>query len=282
MGAPAWLHCNLCMSQRCRGLIMTSCGKVVCSNCKPKLQSAKCKSCQGACNRTVQLNSKTPKEVTKLFTDLSSELKSVFKSIDFQNNQRRRILHYKKKKLNYGRSVIAKRRNDLKSKQNHMVTTYHEIEKKEQILLAQVEKAKKKIATSSIQMSAGDKRSSAKMPAQSHMQHLNPKIKRFSPIFGPAHIRRPNEVKMPLSRKRSHDELAGSQVLAGVSDLLNVSHKSEGDIRYGYTGGGGGGFLQMKTPAAWNKNKKFKSSFDKSEKVDSKQPLQVYKFFSPQ
>ena len=99
MSPPDWLHCNFCMKQRCSGLVMTSCGKVVCNTCKPRLQTTQCTSCHGPCNRTVELNSKTPKEVTKLFTDLSSELKSVFKSIDFQANQKRQILLYKKKKL---------------------------------------------------------------------------------------------------------------------------------------------------------------------------------------
>ena len=138
---PSWLHCNLCMSQRCRGLLMTSCGKVVCSNCKPKLKSVKCKSCQGACNRTVQLNSKTPTEVTKLFTDVSSELKSVFKSVDFQNGQIRSIMKHKRKRLAYGRSVIAKRKKRWSQLKSKKMTIFHEIENiEEQINATEVSK----------------------------------------------------------------------------------------------------------------------------------------------
>ena len=288
MGPPAWLHCNLCMNQRCKALLMSSCGKVVCSDCKPKLQTSQCKSCKGPCNRTVELNSKTPKEVTRLFTDLSSELKSVFKSIDFQTNQKRQILQYKKKKLNYGRSVIAKRRNDWNMKKSQKMTLHHEIEKKEQLLVAQIERLKKKIAASSMAMSVDDRRSSGMVTGQSHQFYHNPIVNNkttnrftgnlpFSPIFGQAHMR--SHGAGVMTHKISHDQLPGSQVLAGASELLNVSHRSEGDTRYGY--GGGGGFLEMKTPAAWNKNKKFQSNFDKSEKIGSKHPLHVYKFFSP-
>ena len=80
--ASAWVHCNGCMSQDFRELHMTSCGKVVCADCKPRLASINCNSCKGPCSKIVKINTQAPKEVLRLFEDQSSQLKSILKCVD--------------------------------------------------------------------------------------------------------------------------------------------------------------------------------------------------------
>jgi len=57
-----------------------------------------CRQCQGPCTRTVPLTNKAPKEVLNLFTDISEQLKSVFKNYNFQESQKRSLLEFKERK----------------------------------------------------------------------------------------------------------------------------------------------------------------------------------------
>jgi len=93
-----WIHCNMCMTITSAQLVVTSCGKVICSTCKPRLSTITCRQCQGPCTRTVALTDKAPKEVMNLFTDISEQLKAVFKNYNFQESQKRNLLEYKEMK----------------------------------------------------------------------------------------------------------------------------------------------------------------------------------------
>ena len=100
-----WLHCNMCMTITSANLVVTSCGKVICSTCKPRLSTLTCRQCQGPCTRSVPLSDKAPKEVLNLFTDISEQLKAVFKNYNFQENQKRSLLEFKDKKSQQMRKV---------------------------------------------------------------------------------------------------------------------------------------------------------------------------------
>ena len=89
---------------------MTSCGKVICSTCKPRLATSSCRQCQGLCTRTVPLTDKAPKEVLNLFTDISEQLKAVFKNY----NQKRSLLEYNEKRTQQIKNIgieIVNRKN---------------------------------------------------------------------------------------------------------------------------------------------------------------------------
>ena len=100
-----WLHCNMCMTITSANLVVTSCGKVICSTCKPRLSTLTCRQCQGPCTRSVPLSDKAPKEVLNLFTDISEQLKAVFKNYNFQESQKRSLLEFKDKKSQQMRKV---------------------------------------------------------------------------------------------------------------------------------------------------------------------------------
>ena len=89
----------MCMTITSVQLVVTSCGKVICSSCKPRLSTITCRQCQGPCTRTVPLSEKAPKEVLNLFTDISEQLKAVFKNYNFQENQKRSLLDFKEKRF---------------------------------------------------------------------------------------------------------------------------------------------------------------------------------------
>ena len=89
----------MCMTETVTQLVVTSCGKVVCSNCKPRLSTMTYRQCQGPCARTVPLTNKAPKEVLNLFIDTFEQLKSVFKNYNFQETQKRSFLEYKERKV---------------------------------------------------------------------------------------------------------------------------------------------------------------------------------------
>ena len=93
-----WIHCNLCMNISTSQMVVTSCGRVVCSTCMPRLSTSNCRQCQGPCMRTIPLTDKAPKEVLNLFTDISQQLKAVFKNYNFQESQKRSLLDFKEKR----------------------------------------------------------------------------------------------------------------------------------------------------------------------------------------
>ena len=88
--AHTWVHCSVCMAPgtgSAARLHITSCGRVVCHSCIPSLAALHCPTCRGTCTRTIPLTSKAPQTVLDLFRDVSSQLKSVFKTLSWQEQQ---------------------------------------------------------------------------------------------------------------------------------------------------------------------------------------------------
>jgi len=52
-----------------------------------------CKDCKGPCTRTIELNSKAPKVVQRLFGNIEEEIKAVSKMLKFQDMQKARFIH---------------------------------------------------------------------------------------------------------------------------------------------------------------------------------------------
>ena len=78
---------------------MTSCGKTVCDQCRPRLADISCNDCRGPCTKTIEVNAKAPEEVRSLFSDASSKLKSAFKCLNFQERQKRRVLENMRREI---------------------------------------------------------------------------------------------------------------------------------------------------------------------------------------
>merc|ERR1712142_605511 len=109
-----WIHCNLCMSITTISLVVTSCGKVVCTSCKPKLGQTFCSVCRGPCTKTIPLDNGAPKEVLNLFTDINEQLKTVFKNFNFQESQKRSLLESKERKVAQMKNALVEYANQNK------------------------------------------------------------------------------------------------------------------------------------------------------------------------
>ena len=58
-----------------------------------------CKDCKGPCARTIELNSRAPKEVQRLFGDIGEEIKAFSKIIDFQDQHKAKFLRDLKNRI---------------------------------------------------------------------------------------------------------------------------------------------------------------------------------------
>jgi hypothetical protein len=94
-----WVHCNLYMKLvgQCPSLHITSCGRVVCSSCLPALRTARCRDCRGPCSRTIPLDSRAPRSVQALFKNANDELKTTFKNLKWQEEQKASIMAHREK-----------------------------------------------------------------------------------------------------------------------------------------------------------------------------------------
>jgi len=93
--AGLWVHCSVCKTLGSQvppgSLNITSCGKVICSSClPPRPQTTDCAVCQGSCSM-VSLNSKAPANVLNIFKDASTQLKTLNKSLRWQEDQKQGI-----------------------------------------------------------------------------------------------------------------------------------------------------------------------------------------------
>ena len=95
---PLWVHCNICTSRDMSSLLVTSCGKVICCRCRPSLATSTCPECRGPCSRVIRLLD-APREVRVLFKDVSQQMKIIIKMVNFQDLQRRNLLHHNQKKV---------------------------------------------------------------------------------------------------------------------------------------------------------------------------------------
>ena len=132
-----WIHCNLCMSITTISLVVTSCGKVVCTSCKPKLGQTSCSVCRGPCTKTIPLDNGAPKEVLNLFTDINEQLKTVFKNFNFQESQKRSLLEFKERKVAQMKNALmeyANQSKDLHAKFAQMKDCLAQLYRKEESL----------------------------------------------------------------------------------------------------------------------------------------------------
>ena len=143
MPPPLWLHCNVCHNRQARSWHLSSCGKVVCQDCLQRIKTTRCGDCQGPCTKSVELNSRAPKDVQMLFGDVTEEIKKVWKIIDFQEKNKASFLRAMKKdakRLVEPRSVM---RRELRRK------LAEKAELKEKIKAKILEAARKKKAIKS-------------------------------------------------------------------------------------------------------------------------------------
>lgn len=117
MPAPVWLHCGDCSTRGSGRWFLSSCGRIVCSDCKPLLQVHHCPTCRGPCSRTVELTSRAPLDVKNLFTDPSDLIKPISKILDFQEKQKRSWLMAQTKRLS---DLDAKYKEFLRRKEERM------------------------------------------------------------------------------------------------------------------------------------------------------------------
>jgi len=123
------------MGDSTSGLMITSCGRTICSDCCPKLADDFCKTCAGPCNKIMSLNRKAPPKVLNLFKNASSQLKDVFKNVSWQERQKQSILKHKK-------ANIERLENEEKDQDLELERLERELEKmrKEMRLLENEEK----------------------------------------------------------------------------------------------------------------------------------------------
>ena len=122
------MHCNICSERQARSWHISSCGKIACQNCVQKLKKTHCEDCKGPCTRTIELNSKAPKEVQRLFGDITNEIKAVSKIMNFQDTQKAKFIH------------ALKRNND------NLDQRRAEMKKLKESKLAKIEEAKMRLA----------------------------------------------------------------------------------------------------------------------------------------
>jgi len=222
--APAWVHCNLCKSQSFKALFLTSCGKTVCGQCRPRLADITCNDCKGPCTRTIEINANAPEEVQSLFGDASSKLKSAFKCINFQERQKKSILDNLRREIESLENQIQE---ELEADQeeerlyNEMLAEYKEVCKQEAILKAEVEQLLKEVGTDDGHEVGGA----------------------VGGILSP--LEYPDRSSSSSSGRR--DRAKPTNVLS-PSSFQSPPPSSEKP------------FLQMKTPAAWYKHKRPKNS----------------------
>jgi len=90
-----WVHCNICKTPGSHlpassSLNITSCGKLVCDPCRPRLQNVHCAACKEPC-RTKVLDSKAPANILNMFKGVSKQLSSLHKILSWQESQKQSI-----------------------------------------------------------------------------------------------------------------------------------------------------------------------------------------------
>jgi len=148
---PSWLHCNFCHNRQTRSWHVSSCGKVVCQNCLPRIRTTMCGYCQGPCTKTVELNSKAPEDVQRLFRDVVDEVKKVGKIFDFQEKHQAKFLLAKKKQV----KKLAEARSAAKREIRKKLAEKAEVKKKLASLMLQADRKKRAVKSDTRGKSSG-------------------------------------------------------------------------------------------------------------------------------
>jgi len=234
MAPPIWLHCNVCHDRQTKSWHISSCGRVICQDCLPGIKTTPCKDCRGPCIRTVELNSKAPKDVQKLFGDVSEDVKAVSKIIAFQERHKANFLMAKKRKLD----SLAKEQSKMEREKKRKLSEIEETKARLASVQSQIEKKKK---ATCVEAEANPTNPWRKFTAAaSAAAHCTASFFRteaevisvapppnFPPIFSP--------ITSPRSETR------GPRFQTSTPRHRTRNHSLDGD------------FMKLKTPAVWNR-----------------------------
>jgi len=231
----SWMHCNMCLSTIPSNLCMTSCGKVLCGQCMPRFKSRGCPDCRtstsGPCGE-VKLDKNAPSDVLNLFRDVSSELKKVFKVNNFQEAQKRRLLDGLMKKENF----LAKKLSERKDKLRQAEESYHQAKRRNEELDQTLVELERRVSALCSEGADKNKSMEKTLARQSHSHGKKMNNSR-------------NSVENSFSRMFFSPPPNSKIIPRASKDQIT---KSGGN---GKNAGANAGFLQMKTPAAWNRGK---------------------------
>ena len=139
MAPPIWLHCNICHERQTKSWHISFCGRVVCQDCLHGIKTTPCRDCRGPCTRTVELNSKAPKDVQKLFGDVSEDIKAVSKIIAFQERHKANFLMAKKRNID----SLDKEQSKMEREKRRKLAEIEETKARLASVKRQIEKKKK-------------------------------------------------------------------------------------------------------------------------------------------
>ena len=222
---PIWLHCNLCYERKAQSWHISSCGKIVCQNCLQQLRMTHCGDCRGPCTRTIELNSRAPRDVQRLFGDISEEIKAVSKIIDFQDKQKAKFLL----SLKNNNVMLDKKRSDMAKVKERKLAEIEEARTRLSSLKKQVKK-KKAILSRSNHIDAENQPPGK----QGHFENLcSEDFFRTGGAFPSA----PDSLLSPQSE--GGQRFYTSTPAHVMNQTGNLSLNSD--------------FMQLKTPAAWHR-----------------------------
>ena len=245
MAPPIWLHCNVCHERQTKSWHISSCGRVVCQDCLHRIKTKPCRDCGGPCTRTVELNSKAPKDVQKLFGDVSADIKTVSKIIEFQEKNKANFLMAQKRKidkLDEERSRMKREKRtklaEIEDTKARLATVKRQIEKKKAILAPSADAESRPInhwrrftaaASTAVHCTASFFRTEAEDIEVAPPPNFTPS---FSPITSPRSETRGPRYQTSTPRPANHNMIHKTG-----------SHSLDGD----------GDFMRLKTPAAWHR-----------------------------
>ena len=242
MAPPIWLHCNVCHERQARSWHISSCGHVVCQDCLHSIKTSPCGDCGGLCTRTVELNSKAPKDVQKLFSDVSADVKAVSKIIEFQEKNKASFLMAKKKKLDH----IDEERSKLKREKKKKLAEIEDTKARLAAVKREIEKKKKHLASGADNPPTNPwRRFTAAASAAAHCTasffRTEPEViniappPNFTPRFSP--------ITSPRSETRGTRYQTSTPRPPGNTNMIHKTgnHSFDAD------------FMQLKTPAAWHR-----------------------------
>jgi len=233
----AWVHCNFCFitPDRQEGKFrFSSCGRIICKRCVPKLSVNACKFCKGSC-RTMELNDQVPKEVTSMFSDPMKKLKEIFKACNFQETNK---LGY----INHLSRELAKRRQELKHIQREQALKESELNAalEKETALAQAEQELKERLNSVTMARAESAQGSCSGRSGSDAGGGGGRYQRLQ-----SRVQSESGLSNILNCSAGSNGSRGSKP-SHVRALFNgTSPSTEEDQR----------FLNMQTPQAWHNNK---------------------------
>jgi hypothetical protein len=249
--ANSWVHCNLCMVLGTGGnmrLYITSCGRVVCDSCCARLRETNCRTCRGPCSQVIPLNSRAPQNVLNLFKDVSDQLKTVFKNLAFQENQKQAFLDHKDK-------MIIKLRQEEKQ-QELEVARLHDLLGKRRLQLGDLEQKESFLRAALTRLTTEPRQAPSHTAQPRHMSSAfyagMEQLRPARGFLGPKSldISQRTDGSDGSRGRRQEPGLGLGQVLGrpalspnlGLGQVLGRPVISP-DL----------GFLQMKTPGAWHK-----------------------------